>query len=128
MALPATLRRYTATFAGGARSHLHGAHLSTAHRFPHDCHDRNMLDFRLSRYVLSTPDPRQAAAVGSASFPNWLIVDTGDFNGDGESDILLAGRQRRCGDLVPERRAGLAGYGGRQCPIPVWSIQSTNAD
>ena len=70
----------------------------------------------------------QASGAGVGSAPtSWSIVETGDFNGDGKSDILW---QDTSGNVAMWFMNGVqvaqsAGVG----TVPtVWSIQGANAD
>ena len=51
----------------------------------------------------------------SATFrPYWSVVGTGDFNGDGKSDIVWRDTSRQHRDLADERRGGFVGRRPRQ--------------
>ena len=57
---------------------------------------------------------------------NWAIVGTGDYNGDGKSDILWRDTERQCGDLADERHADLEPTATRLGTVPTnWGIVGT---
>ena len=69
----------------------------------------------------------QSGGVGNAPPSVWKIVGTGDFNGDGKSDILW---QDTSGDVAIWLMNGVQtpqGAGVGNVPTTVWSIQSANA-
>ena len=67
----------------------------------------------------------QAAAAGSAP-TTWSIVETGDFDGDGKSDILW---QDTSGNVAIWFMNGTLASGAGVGNVPtVWSIQGANAD
>jgi hypothetical protein len=77
-------------------------------------------------WLMNGAQVTQAAGVGSA--PGWSIVETGDFNGDGKSDLLW---RDTSGNIAMWFMNGVqvaqaAGVGF--VPIAVWTIQNTNAD
>ena len=58
--------------------------------------------------------------------PSWQIKGTGDFNGDGMSDILWQGSRRHAGDLADEWHECVAvGAVGPFNPGPSWHVQGT---
>ena len=52
--------------------------------------------------------------------PSWQIKGTGDFNGDGKSDILWQGERRHAGDLADGRhqRHGCSVPSARSIRVP----------
>ena len=55
-----------------------------------------------------------AAAVGANPGPSWKAIGTGDYNGDGHSDILLQNTSGQVGIWEMNGTNVIGGGGGRQ--------------
>jgi serralysin len=71
-------------------------------------------------------DGRPAGPVGSNPGPSWQIKGTGDFNGDGKSDILWQGQDGTPAVwLMDGTHATFVGAVGPFNPGPSWEIKGT---
>ncbi len=69
----------------------------------------------------------QAASVGSAP-TSWSIVETGDFDGDGKSDILWHDTSGNVAIWFMNGAQVKQSAGVGNAPAAVWSIQGIGAD
>ena len=51
------------------------------------------------------------SAIGSNPGPGWHVIGAGDFNGDGDTDILWQNANGQAGDLADERHHRFAASG-----------------
>jgi hypothetical protein len=69
----------------------------------------------------------QAGGLGNVG-SNWMVAETGDFNGDGKSDILY--RDTSAGNIAMSYMNGIAALqylGAGSVPLS-WTIQGSNSD
>ena len=69
--------------------------------------------------------PVSEPVVGANPGPSWQIVGTGDFNGDGDADILWQNTNGQAGDLADERHDPVQRAGRGANPGPSWHIVGT---
>jgi hypothetical protein len=84
-------------------------------------------EFRgLAIWLRSGCSVTQSSGVGNANARVWSIAETGDFNGDGKSDILW---HDTGGDVaVMNGGAILQSAGISNASASVWTIEGLNAD